>query len=373
MKRAALIGAVLALFAAVFALKAAQKMPDFEVYWRAGHRAALAEPLYRTEDGHYQIKYLPAFAVLAAPLSALPLPVAKGVWFALSVVVLAAFVAMSITLLPERRRRTWVLVACTVVAMAKFYGHELVLGQVNIWLGAVVTAGIVLLRAGRETPAGVLIALAVVLKPYAVILLPWLAAIQYGRAFLSATSGMALALLLPVPLYGMSTTVTLHLDWWRTVSSSTFPNLLNADNVSLAAMYSKWLGPGTTASLLALVTGAALLALAGDMIRRRNAVRDPLGLEAALLLTLMPLVSPQGWDYVFLLATPAIAFLVNYGDRLAAGWRLASGIAVAIAAFSLFDIMGRRAYAAFMAASILTVCFLVIVGALRTLRAERVA
>jgi hypothetical protein len=102
-------------------------------------------------------------------------------------------------------------------------------------------------------------------------------------------------------------------------------------------------------------------------------VRSPLGLEAALLLTIMPLVSPQGWDYVLLLATPAMAFLVNYEDRLSAGWRLASGIAVAIAAFTLFDIMGRHAYAAFMSTSMLTICFLVVIGALRALRAQRVA
>ena len=31
-------------------------------------RAAQAEPLYRTDDGHFQFKYLPAFAVLAIPI-----------------------------------------------------------------------------------------------------------------------------------------------------------------------------------------------------------------------------------------------------------------------------------------------------------------
>ena len=86
-----------------------------------------------------------------------------------------------------------------------------------------------------------------------------------------------------------------------------------------------------------------------------------------MLLTLMPLVSPQGWDYVFLLATPAVALLVNYEDRLPGAWRWAAGVAIAIAAFSLFDVMGRRAYATFMSLSIVTICFLVVVGALRAL------
>jgi hypothetical protein len=372
-KRAALVGAVLALLGAVFALKAAQKMPDFEVYWRGGERAAHGEPLYRIGDGHYQFKYLPAFAVLAAPLSLLPVPVAKGMWFALSLIVLAAFLATSVALLPDRRKATWVLVTCTVIAMAKFYGHELVLGQVNIWLGAVCTSAILLLRSGRELPAGLLFALAVVVKPYAVIFLPWLAATSRWRAVAAAIAGLAAAVLLPVPLYGISGSVALHVEWWRTVSQSTSPNLLNADNVSLAGMYTKWLGLGRTAMVLTMVTIGGLLVVAVDAVRRRSGVLDPAGLEGALLLTLMPLVSPQGWDYVFLLATPAIALLVNYDDRLPVGWRVAAAVAVAIAAFSLFDIMGRRAYAAFMATSLLTICFLVVIAALHALRAKRAA
>jgi hypothetical protein len=348
-------------------------MPDFEVYWRGGERAAHGEPLYRIEDGHYQFKYLPAFAVLAAPLSLMPLPVAKGVWFALSVVVLAAFVATSVALLPDRRKATWVLMTCTVIAMAKFYGHELVLGQVNIWLGAVCTSAILLLRSERELPAGVLFALAVVVKPYAVIFLPWLAAIGCWRALVVGIAAIAAAVLLPSPLYGISGSVALHVEWWRTVSESTSPNLLNADNVSVAGMYAKWLGLGRTATVVTLLTIAGLLVIAADALRRRSGVRDPVALEGALLLTLMPLVSPQGWDYVFLLATPAIALLVNYDDWLPAGWRMAAAVAVAVAAFSLFDIMGRRAYAAFMATSMLTICFLVVIAALHALRAERAA
>ena len=75
-------------------------MPDFEVYWRAGARALAAEPLYREEDGHYQFKYLPAFAMLAIPAALLPLPVAKGIWFTISTALVAVVLAASLTLLP---------------------------------------------------------------------------------------------------------------------------------------------------------------------------------------------------------------------------------------------------------------------------------
>jgi hypothetical protein len=372
-KRAALVCAALALLAAVYATRAARKMPDLEVYWKAGIRAAAAEPLYRAEDGHYQLKYLPAFAVLAVPLGWLPLDAAKAAWFTVSAALLGAFVALSLAALPERRRARWVLAAAVVVAMAKFYGHELVLGQVNLLLGAVAMAAVLALQRGNDGVSGALFALAVVVKPYAALFLPWLAAIHRVRALGAAVAGVIAALLLPVPFYGLSGTWALHADWWRTVTVSTAPNLLNADNVSLAAFYARWLGPEGTAAALAAVTGAALLGVAAHVVRMHGRVREPLGLEAALLLTLVPLLSPQGWDYVFLLATPAVAYLVNYADRLPVGWKVAAAVAVGVAAFSLFDIMGRRAYAAFMSWSIITLCYVVVIGSLWAMRRTRVA
>lgn len=46
--------------------------------------------------------------------------------------------------------------------MAKFYAHEVVLGQVNALLAVIVIGAIVALRSGRERTAAILIALAVV-------------------------------------------------------------------------------------------------------------------------------------------------------------------------------------------------------------------
>ena len=80
----------------------------------------------------------------------------------------------------------------------------------------------------------------------------------------------------------------------------------------------------------------------------------PEGLEGALLLTLMPLLSPQGWDYVFLIATPAIVFLVNYVDLLPRPCACVTIAAVATIGFSLFDLMGRTAYYAFMRLSFIS-------------------
>src|SRR4051812_26016406 len=105
MRTRVLLG-VLALVSlvAVFTTRVSRKMPDFEVYWTAGARAAAAEPLYREEDGHFQFKYLPAFALLASPFAAIPLPVAKGIWFAASAVLMVTLLGLSLQSLPTVRR-----------------------------------------------------------------------------------------------------------------------------------------------------------------------------------------------------------------------------------------------------------------------------
>ncbi len=367
-------GAVLlAALVALFAYKIAAKMPDFEVYWRAGSRAAAAEPLYREEDEHFQLKYLPAFAVLAIPAAMLPVAAAKAIWFGITVSLIPVLLALSLELLPAWRRPPWMLALITFVLMAKFYGHELVLGQVNVLFAVTVLAAVHMVGTGRRGAGGLLFALAVIIKPYAVLFGPWLAAERAMRALATAAAGILAGLVLPVPLYGWTGTIALHRDWWRTVTESTAPNLLNADNVSLAAMYAKWIGSGTVSALLALCTAAGLLAIAAVTFSGRRGLPRPEGLEAALLLTLIPLLSPQGWDYVFLIATPAVMFVVNYDRDLPAALRLAAWLALAIVAFTLYDVVGKRAYGYFMAWSLVSVCYLVVIGALAALRWRRVA
>ena len=367
--RPLLLGAAaMATLALVFAFRAASKMPDFEVYWRAGARAQVAEPLYRAADEHYQFKYLPAFAVLAIPLAAVPLGTAKPLWFIASALLIPALIAGSIGLLPNARRARWWLGLVTFLLMAKFYGHELVLGQVNLLFAVTVLTAVHLLLRGREMTAGLLLSLAIVIKPYAVLFLPWLAAQRRVPACAAAGAGLALALLVPAPLYGVGGTLALHQNWWQTVAGSTAPNLLNADNVSLAAMFAKWAGVGRAAGLLAAAGALALLVVAAAVFRMRGEVERPAGLEAALLLTLIPLLSPQGWDYVFLIATPAVVYLVHFQAVLPRPIRVVVWTALAVSAFSLYDVMGRAAYSRFMQLSVITLCYVVVTGALATLR-----
>ncbi len=371
--RLALTGLLLALAVWVFVYKAAPKMPDFEVYWKAAARAAHAEPLYRTTDGHFQFKYLPAFAVLAIPIGLLPLLAAKFVWFFSSIALLVALVKMAVRLPVERRKTLRWLVIVTVVSLLKFYAHELVLGQVNILFAVVATGALLSMKAKREVLAGALVVLAIVIKPYAVLFVPWVIARRQLPSIASACAGLALVLVLPAALYGWDGNVTLHREWWRTVTETTAPNLATYDNASLAGMFFRWFGPGELSARVAYGTGVVLLGVAALVFLFRRGVTFPEGVEGALLLTLMPLLSPQGWDYVFLIATPAIVYVANYLDLLPRPLRFITIVAVATIAFVVFDLVGRKAYYEFMRLSFISLCFFVVIAALATLRLRKIA
>ena len=357
----------------LFVAKASPRMPDFEVYWRAGARAAAGEPLYRLSDGEYQFKYFPAFAVIAIPLGLIPLGVAKALWFTLSVSALAALLSLNAAVLPFRRKPRWLLIAVTVIALGKYYAEDLVLGQINTLVALVVTCAIVALRRGQESLGGAAVAVAIILKPYALILAPWIIARRRPGAIAALVTGLAVAWALPAMVYGLDGTIALHRDWWRTVTGTTAGVLLHSDNVSVASMWAKWLGSGPVATALASASSLALLFAAGAAFLRRANVARPDGLEAGLLIAITPLISPQGWDYVVILATTAMAYIVNDFDRLPRVLRMLTVAAVAAIGLSLYDLLGRELLYALLNLSVITIGMIVIIAALLTLRMRRLA
>jgi len=373
--RAVLVAASIVLIVVlVYVAKIAPKMPDFEVYQRAGTRALAAEPLYRTEDGHYQLKYLPAFAVLMIPVALADGSAARGAWFVMSLGSLILLVAASLRLCADKRKTTWLLATITVALMAKFYARELVLGQVNAPFAAAVAGAMLAMRARREWLGAGLIVLAIVLKPYGVILVPWVVARRNWRSITGLAAGLSAMIWLPMVRYSPGETVALHAQWWATVRDSTAANLANPDNISWLAMVTRWFGDGAAdARTLWSIPLVALGVTLAWVWRWRDRVSFPEWLEASLLLLLIPVLSPQGWDYVLLLATPAIVCLVNYERALPVTLRGLTWVALVLTGLTFYDVMGREAYHAFLGMSGLTLSTFVLAGALVELRRRGLA
>lgn len=365
--------AFIALASVMYVSRVRHEMADFSVYRTAAVRALDAEPLYRTEDGHYQFKYLPAFALALAPFSWVGPEPAKAAWYALTLGLLWVFVRWSIAALPDRRRSVPVLAWLSVVLMAKFYAHELNLGQSNILLGFVLVAALVAARDGRPALAGALVGLGIFVKPYAAILLPWLPLAAGSAGLLASAAVLGAGLALPALVYGWQGNVDLLLAWYRTVTETTAPNLLVAENISLAATWAKWVGAGPAAARLAVATTALALAGVAWVTWRRRRVPSPAYLEFGLLMLLVPLISPQGWDYVLLLATPAVVCLVDRFGAMAVPWRVVAAASLGVMSFTIFDLLGRALYSRVMAMNVISVCALALGACLVHLRARSAA
>jgi hypothetical protein len=117
----------------------------------------------------------------------------------------------------------------------------------------------------------------------------------------------------------------------------------------------------------------ALLGLAAAVFLGRRRVPQPDGLEAGLLIALTPLLSPQGWDYVLVVCTPAVVSLANYIDRLPRALRPLSVVALAAIGLTLFDLVGRTAYYALIRMSVVTLGVLVVIALLGVLRVRKAA
>jgi alpha-1,2-mannosyltransferase len=369
LQRALLIALLLAAALALYVGKLARKMPDFSVYHTAGRRFLAAEPLYRESDGHFQHKYPPFSALVFAPLGLMPRATARAVWFAVVLAALAASVLLSRRLIDGSRPAT-TIVLLTVLVEAKFFGHELILGQVNAVLLCLMLAALHRLRARDDLSAGLLLAVASSVKPYALLFLPYLALRRRPKAMLWSGLGLAACSAAPILRYGLSGTRELYCRWRETLALSTPVLFTSQDNVSLFGFYAKWLGPEHPALQVAVMVSALAL-LAAVAVAALSPTRDERGalaLDASMLLILMPLLSPLGWDYVFLWSTPGVLLLLASWSTFGRPARGLLDATLIVIGASAYDLLGREPYAAFMETSILTVCFVVLVGYLFVLR-----
>ena len=360
---------VAALAAAVFSLGLKRGYyRDFAVYQTAGQRALNAEPLYRVEDGGFQLKYLPIFALAMTPFAAIDSDIAKAIWFSLTFVLVIVFVHQAILMLPERRRSVRALAWITGFLIAKYVARELVNGQTNVLFGSLLLCSLLALHRGRRMLAGVLVAAAIVAKPYAAIVLPWLLWV-YGIVPVAA-AGVTLAagLLMPAVVYGWAGNIQLHQAWYATITSPAPDTLTVGWNISLSAMWAKWLGIGKPAASLTALSSLALIGLSAGIVRGRPRSAASDFLELSCLLLLIPLVSPHGWDYVLLAAIPAYVLLVDRWRDLRTGWRAVLASAFALTSFTLFDVLGRRVYEQILDWSLQTLAVVALVAVVAHLR-----
>jgi len=365
---------VIASFATLlYVVKIHTGMVDFEVYRRAAIRAPAAINLYQPDDGHYQYKYWPLFAFGVAPLAWADHDTARVGWYALSFFLLCVYIWAAMRLVPDPRLSRRALVWFAILLMGKFYARELFLGQTNILLGVILLGALAAAGRGAMKTAGACLALAVFVKPYALILVPWLLLTAGIEGLAAFSVVLAAGVLAPALSYGWSGNIDQMLGWYRTVTDTSAPQLMKEENISFATMWAKWVGPGQGATVMATATSLLAVAVTALIFAWRRRVASPSYLEFGLLLMLVPVLSPQGWDYLLLLSTPAILCIVDRWRDTSVPWRVVSVLGIFGMSFTLFDLLGRYLYSRAMQINVVTIAVILVVACLMNLRRKALA
>jgi hypothetical protein len=378
-KKLLLILFAFVIFLSLFLLKVQEHMIDFEVNYKAGKRLGGGESLYQVEDGHFMFKYLPSSALLYLPLSFLPLNVAKAFWYFIVAFCLCSLVYVSAKIIALEERKSVYLLIFPPLILARYFLRELHLGQINALVTMILLFMIWFLIYKKNTMpskkdvyAGLLWGLATALKPYALIFLPYFLLKKKWKSLLSGAGFLFLALLIPAAFYGFRGNIIILKEWISTLSRSAPALLASQDNISIIAFFMKWTENQNLSFLLSglVMVLLAFLVLAVILIGRKID-RSPV-LECSILLILIPLISPLGWDYTLLMSVLGVTIIIRNFSGYSKFWRGFLVFNFFIITFSLYDIMGRDLYAGFMSWSVITINFLILIGFLMHLRFRKI-
>jgi len=363
----------------LFLLKVREHMLDFEVNYKAGKRLRGGESLYQVEDGHLMFKYLPSSALLYLPLSLLPLNAAKAIWYFIVAFCLCSLVYISTKILPSEEKKSVYLLILPPLILIKFFLRELQLGQINALVTMILLFMIWFLIYEKNTMpsqkdihAGLLWGVAIALKPYALIFLPYFLLKKKWKSLLSGVGFLFLALLIPSVFYGFRGNIIILKEWITTLFRSTQALLDSQVNISIIAFFMKWTGNRNTSLLLSglVIAILAFLVLTVILIGRKID-RAPV-LECSIILILIPLISPLGWDYTLLMSVLGVTIIIHNFSGYSKFWRGVLVFNLFIITFALFDIMGRDLYERFMSWSVITINFLILIGYLMHLRFRKI-
>lgn len=280
----------------------------------------------------------PPFAILvAAPLTLLPFPAAALVWTLGCAAALLAVGWLIVRELGLPLRGPWLAVALLLLPSWYPVWLHMHLGQWTIPLLALIAGAWLCLRRGRDGRAGVLIALAALIKVYPLLLLGY--ALWRGRWRMAAAGGATiLALVLGHSLVAPRD----YVEYATQVAGATDAAWrVNPRNASLSTVSARLFAGSDEAPALIDLPAAeqparlAVYGLAagafGVALWRARPRRDLTG-EFAALICAMALFSPLSWEHAIVLMLLPLGYVWMRGR--AVGVR-ALGLPVALAAAAL--------------------------------------
>jgi hypothetical protein len=296
---------------------------DFNVYYRAGHRVLHGLAIYPPADSD-RFLYAPVFAILFAPLAALPRHVAQFVFFAVNAFsLIELIIGAGVILFGRERRLPAALIVVPVLLSFRFIGNNIEHGQINLPTIALIVWAIIYADESRDGWAGLMLAAAILIKPFAVLAALHLAIRRrVGALGWTVAAGIAL-IVVPIVIFGPRGWIDQTGAYLNAVASMTnrYRMMLTNQSAVSAAARLMSLRAGADAETSAAPTIAAMgleiiLVAAVSLWDALSSERGNLASRLALcgLFCLMPSIAPISWKSYY------AAMLVPYMALTAAIW-----------------------------------------------------
>jgi hypothetical protein len=265
---------------------------------------------------------------LFIPVSLLPFAYAKILHF----FVLSACIAYAVIYISNFIHRTYfpdlgakfitrTQYLLMLICLLQFY-FELHLGNLNIILLLLVVLSLAAMINGNHLMAGILMALAIFLKPHFVLLLPVLVLRKQYRTLLYFSLAVLLFLVLPALFIGISKNISLHQGWLGTMLHHNKAPIKGFDTIYslIFRIYSDYVDyiPGRwfTGTIFATVYSACCLLILTNRFseKKKASMTDPqqnMVFEYLLVLALIPNLMVTDFEH-FMFSAPLIAFMLMY-------------------------------------------------------------
>ena len=365
---------VFLFFSFVYQYFVKKDMVDFGVCYQSGKRIIKGEVLYRVSDGHLQYKYSPASAVFFSLFTLFPYEVAKYIWYLSELIFLFLSLIISYNILPSKQKKKGLVLIFSFLVMVKFFGREIELGQVNIFIFFLLIMMVKALLNKNDVKGGLFLGLSLIFKPYGLVFLPYFILKKRFKSIASGFGTVIIGLTLPMVFYGLRGNIVVLKQWQKTLSQST-PGLIDQyDNASIFAFFLK-IVPDESRELafIFIICSGLLIAFSFlwmMILGKRENLKKPEVLEYSFLFVLIPLFSPLAWYYNYLYSILTIVFLINYIDKFPKVLKYLLIANFIIIGGSLREVLGKDAFRFYTGYSLVVISYLIVLFHLFYLRVK---
>ena len=306
-------------------------MHDFEVYWTSSYNYFHFKPvyfqLYALGSGYY--KYSPIALWYFLPFSLLPFEIAKIVYFFLLAFILICIFITTKDLIYKyfgmSDKSNWILFLTLLVLLNNVY-FEFHMSNANLITLLFLVLSLSSILQKKDIWAGILIALAIFIKPHFIVLYPLLLVRKKFKVLIFSISALITGLFFPVLYSGFEGNMQLLSDWYFSMKLHN-SNILGYAHTIYTIGYkllSRFINMDVTVIYITILLGAVaslfLIFIIRNIINekkllddanRERVIKIDFVIEFIVLLALVPNITPCDNEH-FLYSLPLVFVIVNW-------------------------------------------------------------